>query len=184
MNNRKLIYLACLALAFAVVFCEHHPGVKVSAKANKAEKLVVPLINAGNEEVGEAVLTETAKGVRISLHAEGLRPGIHAIHFHEIGNCTPPDFMSSGEHFNPEHKHHGLKNPMGPHAGDMPNIFADRHGIVETVIFNPRVTLKKEKENSLRDADGSALIIHEFGDDQLSDPSGNSGKRVLCGVIR
>lgn len=184
LNFRKIIYLACFALALTVVVYEHHPGAKVSAKENNVERLVVPLINADNEEVGEAVLTETVKGVRISLRAEGLKPGIHAIHFHEIGSCTPPDFMSSGNHFNPAHRQHGLKNPKGPHAGDMPNVFADSHGNVKTVIYNPRVTLQKEKENSLRDADGSALIIEEFGDDQETDPSSNSGKRVLCGVIK
>ncbi|MDD9147318.1 MULTISPECIES: superoxide dismutase family protein [unclassified Sporolactobacillus] len=184
MNIGKIFYLFCALLALAVVVYENHWGHEVNAKSSQSQKLIVPLIDGKGEELGEAVLTETEKGVSVALQAEGLRPGLHAIHFHEVGSCTPPDFMSAGGHFNPEHKQHGLKNPLGPHAGDMPNIFADSHGKVKTVIFNPRVTLEEGKENSLRDADGSALIIHEAGDDQQTDPSGNAGSRVLCGVIK
>ncbi|MCO7176014.1 superoxide dismutase family protein [Sporolactobacillus kofuensis] len=184
MKNGKLIYLICGILVLAMVTYVHHPEMSVRAKDSKSERLIVSLINAKNEEMGTAVLTETPRGVRIELEAEGLKPGIHAIHFHEYGVCTPPDFMSAGAHFNPEHKHHGLKNPQGPHAGDMPNIFADSHGHVKTIIFDPLVTLQEGKANSLRDADGSALIIHEKGDDQMTDPSGQSGERILCGVIK
>ncbi|RYL95638.1 superoxide dismutase family protein [Sporolactobacillus sp. THM7-4] len=184
MKTGKIFYIGCLILLLTIVAYENQFGHRASAREDPSQTLVVSLINAKGEEVGEAMLTETTKGVRIALEAEGLEPGIHAIHFHEYGTCTPPDFMSAGEHFNPEHKHHGLKNPLGPHAGDMPNIFADSHGRVKTVIFNPRVTLAEGKANSLRDADGSALIIHQRGDDQKTDPAGNAGRRVLCGVIK
>ncbi|BBN98429.1 superoxide dismutase family protein [Sporolactobacillus terrae] len=184
MKYQKLIYALCAMLALIVIAFVHHPHLSANAKDAQNGKLIVSLINAKNEEMGTAKLSETAKGVRIELEAEGLTPGIHAIHFHEYGSCTPPDFMSAGAHFNPENKKHGLKNPMGPHAGDMVNIFADRHGHVKTVLFNSMVTLKEGKPNSLRDADGSALIIHEKGDDQVTDPSGNSGDRILCGVIK
>lgn len=183
-NFGKVFYLICAFLALAVVIYENQLGLKASAKEKHDQKLVVSLIDGKGEELGQAMLTETAKGVRIALEAEGLNPGIHAIHFHETGNCTPPDFMSAGGHFNPEHKQHGLKNSLGPHAGDMSNIFADSHGRVKTVIFNPHVTLEEGKKNSLRDADGSSLIIHEFGDDLQTDPNGNAGSRVLCGVIK
>ncbi|MET1248165.1 superoxide dismutase family protein [Sporolactobacillus sp. STCC-11] len=184
MKYRKFVYLLCAIVALAMIAYEHHPEMKANAKDSQNGKLIVSLINAKNEEMGTAVLTETPKGVRIELEAEGLKPGIHAIHFHEYGSCTPPDFMSAGAHFNPGNKKHGLKNPMGPHAGDMVNIFADSHGRVKTVLFNSMVTLQEGKPNSLRDADGSALIIHERGDDQTTDPSGNSGARILCGVIK
>ncbi|MFX3616845.1 MAG: superoxide dismutase family protein [Sporolactobacillus sp.] len=184
MKIGKIIYVIGALLMFSVVTYAHQSNHRVSAKETGQEKIIVPLINDRNEQMGEAVLSETPKGVRIALKANGLRPGIHAIHFHENGVCSPPDFMSAGGHFNPEEKQHGLKNPNGPHAGDMPNIFADRHGRVNTVLFNSRVTLQEGRPNSLRDADGSALIIHELGDDQTSDPAGNSGKRILCGVIK
>lgn len=184
MKYGKLIYVICAILVLTMVTYENQSEMRASAKNSKSENLIVSLINAKNEEMGTAVLTETSRGVRIELEAEGLRPGIHAIHFHEYGSCTPPDFMSAGAHFNPDHKKHGLKNPLGPHAGDMQNIFADSHGRVKTVLFDPRVTLQEGKPNSLRDADGSALIIHEKGDDQTTEPSGNSGGRILCGVIK
>nr|WP_239529241.1 superoxide dismutase family protein [Sporolactobacillus spathodeae] len=183
-KNGKFIYIIAALLLVFVVAYEHQSNHHVAAKEGESQKIIVPLINAKNEQMGEAVLTQTAKGVRIALKVEGLKPGIHAIHFHENGVCTPPDFMSAGGHFNPDEKKHGLENPNGPHAGDMPNIFADSHGRVNTVIFNSRVTLEEGQKNSLRDADGSALIIHEYGDDQVSDPAGNSGARVLCGVIK
>ncbi|GGL46121.1 superoxide dismutase family protein [Sporolactobacillus putidus] len=184
MNFSKFFYLYCALLVLAALIYETHWGHEASAKGNPSQRLIVPLIDGKGEELGEAVLTETEKGVSIALQAEGLRPGIHAIHFHEAGSCTPPDFMSAGGHFNPDHKQHGLKNSLGPHAGDMPNIFADSHGRVKTVLFNPRITLEEGKKNSLRDADGSALVIHETGDDQQTDPSGNAGEHVLCGVIK
>ncbi|MFT8871728.1 MAG: superoxide dismutase family protein [Sporolactobacillus sp.] len=184
MKNEKWLYLLGACALVAVIAYTHQGSAHVAAKAAGSDRFIVPLVNAKGEQMGEAVLTETRKGVRIALNATGLRPGLHAIHFHEHGVCTPPDFTSAGAHFNPEAKMHGLKNPSGPHAGDMPNVFADRYGRIRTVIYNPRVTLEKGKDNSLRDADGSALVIHEFGDDQESQPAGGSGARVLCGVIR
>lgn len=176
--------VVALVLFFVGIASGKTVGSETHAGAKASESLVVSLINAKGEEMGQASLTETKKGVRIALEADGLRPGIHGIHFHERGACTPPDFMSAGRHFNPEGKQHGLKNPLGPHAGDMPNVFADTDGQVRTILFNPHVTLKKGRANSLRDADGSALIIHERGDDQRTDPDGGAGKRILCGVIR
>ncbi|MCI1857209.1 MAG: superoxide dismutase family protein [Sporolactobacillus sp.] len=184
MRWQNIIIVCCVLLGLTVAAYENQSGKPAHAMEKRPVRLIVPLMNANHEEKGEAVLTETDKGVRIAIHAEGLRPGIHAVHFHEIGTCNPPDFMSAGNHFNPKNKQHGLKNPHGPHAGDMVNLFADRYGKVDTVLFNPRVTLAKGKVNSLRDADGSALIIHEWGDDQKTDPAGNSGARVLCGVVK
>jgi Cu-Zn family superoxide dismutase len=184
LNFGRFFYIVCTVVILVAAAYGNQSGDRVSAKEQKNQRLIVQLTDSSGEQVGEAILTETAKGVRIAIQAEKLKPGIHGIHFHENGICSPPDFMSAGEHFNPEHKKHGLKNPLGPHAGDMPNIFADSQGRVKTVIFNPMVTLEEGRANSLRDADGSALIIHESGDDQKTDPAGNSGKRVICGVIR
>lgn len=184
MKPDKYLYILFAVLACMVVVYENGRHIMAKAQENAVQPIVVSLDNSRGEEIGEATLSETKKGVQIKLEAEGLSPGIHAIHFHEKGLCEPPDFQSAGPHFNPYGKEHGLDNPRGPHAGDMQNIFADKNGNVKTTIYNARVTLKKGKKNSLQDADGSALVIHEKGDDQKTNPSGNSGNRVACGVIK
>ncbi|GGH86094.1 superoxide dismutase [Cu-Zn] 1 [Pullulanibacillus pueri] len=139
--------------------------------------------NKGNA-IGKALLVQTNNGVLVQVKASGLDPGFHGIHFHEVGRCEGPDFSSAGGHFNPFQKEHGLKNPKGSHAGDLNNITADAQGIVNTTFITRRVTLKKGEKHSLFDLDGSALIIHAKADDQMSNPSGNSGDRVVCGVIK
>ncbi|HET7628505.1 MAG TPA: superoxide dismutase family protein [Bacillales bacterium] len=147
------------------------------------KSLTVPLVNAKGKKSGEARLVQTSDGVKIHVQASGLKPGKHGIHIHEFGKCTPPDFKSAGEHFNPFGKQHGLANPKGPHAGDLPNLVVGKSGEVEASFTAKYVTLKQGKNNSLLDADGSALVIHADPDDNKSQPSGNSGARVLCGVI-
>jgi Cu-Zn family superoxide dismutase len=144
----------------------------------------ISMINKDGHSAGYATLKETPLGVGVHLHVTGLKPGVHGIHFHETGVCTPPDFKSTGGHINPEHKEHGFLNPNGPHAGDLKNVTANNKGEINTVFSTQRVTLKKGMKNSLIDQDGSALVIHEGPDDQKSNPAGNSGGRVLCGVIK
>jgi len=138
--------------------------------------------NLQGQKVGEAKLEETAKGVKISLKVENLPPGLHAFHIHEKGVCNPPDFASAGGHFNPFGKHHGLKNPQGPHAGDLPSLMvgADGKGALEAVAA--QVTLKPGK-NSLFQPGGTSLVIHEKADDDMTDPAGNAGPRIACGAI-
>jgi Cu-Zn family superoxide dismutase len=133
--------------------------------------------------VGAAVFTETPDGVRIALTAQGLEPGEHGIHIHETGQCTPPTFESAGEHFNPTSKRHGLENPAGPHAGDLPNLVATDSGSAVYEAVTNRITLGPSGETSLFHSGGSALVIHAKADDQMTDPSGGSGDRVACGVI-
>lgn len=184
MKFDKYLYILFGILACIAVGYENGRHIMAKAQENAVQPIVVSLDNSRGEEIGEATLSETNKGVQIKLQAEGLSPGIHAIHFHEKGLCEPPAFQSAGPHYNPYGKEHGLENPRGPHAGDMQNIFSDKNGNVKTTIYNPRVTLKKGKKNSLRDMDGSALVVHEKGDDQKTNPAGNSGNRVACGVIK
>jgi superoxide dismutase, Cu-Zn family len=139
--------------------------------------------NAGGQSIGTAVFTEVSGGVRILLEAKGLPPGAKGVHIHEVGNCDPPQFTSAGAHFNPDKKQHGTMNPQGPHAGDLPNITiaADGTGRLETM--TNRVSLGSGT-TSVFDADGSAIVIHAGPDDFLTDPTGNSGGRIACGVIK
>jgi Cu-Zn family superoxide dismutase len=141
------------------------------------------LVNPQGQKVGEATLTETAQGVKISLKVENLPPGVHAFHIHEKGLCTAPDFASAAGHFNPFGKHHGLKNPQGPHAGDLPSVTVgpDGRGALETVAS--QVTLKPGEKNSLFQEGGTSLVIHANPDDDMTDPAGNAGPRIACGPI-
>ncbi|MFN4218006.1 MAG: superoxide dismutase family protein [Candidatus Bipolaricaulia bacterium] len=146
------------------------------------ERAAAPLRDAEGKVLGVALLVQEAQGVRISLTVKGLSPGEHGIHIHSVGKCEPPDFLSAGPHFNPTNKQHGLNNPAGPHAGDLPNLVVGEDGSAVYEHVTDRVTLTPG-ELSLFDEDSSALIIHAGPDDQITDPAGNSGARVLCGVI-
>jgi Cu-Zn family superoxide dismutase len=147
-----------------------------------AQSARATLVNGQGQKVGEAKLTETPQGVKIDLTVEKLPPGVHAFHIHEKGACHGPDFMSAGGHFNPFGKKHGLKNPQGPHAGDLPNITVGPDGRGSASVVANLVTLKEGK-NSLLGPGGTSLMIHEKADDDMTDPAGNAGARIACGPI-
>lgn len=141
------------------------------------------LKNADGGSVGTATLVQGDEGgVRLTVEVAGLEAGQHGIHFHETGQCDPPDFKSAGAHFNPTDAMHGLDNPEGPHAGDLPNLEVSEDGAASFEEETDRVTLGTG-DLSLLDTDGSALVIHADEDDQVTDPSGESGDRIACGVI-
>lgn len=145
-------------------------------------KIMISLNNADGDKMGTATLEEKAEGLSVGLDLKGLEPGPHAIHFHNSGKCEPPDFESAGDHYNPDDKDHGLLNPEGSHAGDLPNIIADTDGTVLVELMAPGVTLKEGK-TSLYIKKGTSLVVHEKADDGMSQPAGNGGKRIACGVI-
>jgi Cu-Zn family superoxide dismutase len=150
--------------------------------AAHAQNARTELKDADGKTVGEATLEQKGDSVRIAATFTGLPPGTHAFHIHEVGKCEPP-FESAGGHFNPTGKQHGKDNAQGPHAGDLPNIQATSSGRVKVEVTATGVSLDGGK-NGLLDADGAALIVHEKADDYKTDPAGNAGKRIACGVVR
>ena len=157
-------------------------SVTVVAAQSAATLAKADLVDSQGKKVGTAELTKTPDGVRIALTVSGLAPGQHAFHIHNVGKCESPDFKSAGPHFNPSKKKHGLKNPEGPHAGDMENIEIGPDGTGKAEIANKQVTLA-DGLNSLFHKGGTAIVIHASPDDNMTDPAGNAGARIACGVI-
>ena len=132
--------------------------------------------------VGSATLIETAEGVRIAVTGRRLPPGDHGVHIHAVGQCQPPTFDSAGGHFNPTGKQHGLQNPAGPHAGDLPNMKVAPFGEGGIDVTTKALRLSPGP-GSLLGGQGTAIVIHAAADDGKTDPTGNSGARIACGVI-
>jgi superoxide dismutase, Cu-Zn family len=142
------------------------------------------LVNAQGTKVGTAKITSAANGVKVSVKVSQLTPGEHGIHIHNVGKCDGPAFTTAGGHFNPTSAHHGVKNAQEPHPhlGDLENLKVGENGKASATFLISGATLG-EGQNSLFHDGGTALVIHAKADDLTSDPSGNSGDRIVCGVI-
>jgi superoxide dismutase, Cu-Zn family len=145
--------------------------------------VVVEMIDGSGAVIGGARVEAEGDGVRISIRVTGLTPGEHGLHIHETGRCDPPSFETAGGHFAPGGRQHGFENPQGPHAGDMPNLRANERGVADTSFLVTTVRMGTGT-NGLQRAGGTALVVHERADDYRTDPSGDSGSRIACGVIR
>jgi superoxide dismutase, Cu-Zn family len=169
----KRNFLSLVILLFAVCFASNN------AQAQGGTKLVAKLNpSSGSQVTGTVTFTSTADGAQIVADITGLKPGKHGLHIHEKGDCSAPDASSAGAHFNPTHSHHGGPTTAERHAGDFGNVEADASGKVHVEL--------KDKNLKLSGADsivGKSVVVHEKEDDLKTDPSGNSGARVACGVI-
>ena len=149
----------------------------------EAQTANASLKNVEGKDAGTATLTQTPAGVLIALSLRGAPAGEHAFHVHAVGRCEPP-FTSAGGHFNPGGKKHGLMAADGHHAGDMPNLHIPANGDLSEEVLNTAVTLEKGKPNSLFGPDGTSLVIHAGKDDYRTDPTGDAGGRIICGIVQ
>jgi Cu-Zn family superoxide dismutase len=170
-----------LPLIVALAAC--HGGSKTAPAPSAATSASFTLQTADGREVGRGSLQQTPAGVLITADLNGMPAGTHGIHLHTVGKCDAPDFASAGGHFNPAAKMHGIRNPSGHHAGDLTNISVPESGALRVELLAPDVRLGPGT-GALLDADGASIVVHALADDYQTDPSGASGSRIACGVIR
>lgn len=154
------------------------------AFAQDATTATGTFIDTEGAEIGTVTLTQGEGNVTITGELNGVPAGDHGFHFHAVGDCDASGaFESAGDHFNPTDHQHGLENPQGPHAGDLPNVTADRNSNVKVDLQSDLISLEEGNPAFVFDDDGTAMVLHADPDDQMTDPSGNSGDRIACAVI-
>ncbi|PAX08787.1 superoxide dismutase family protein [Sphingomonas lenta] len=173
---RVNLTLAIAALALAG--CQNR-GPALGEPVAGGQMATAAMRTSTGADAGRATAREVAGGVRFTIDARGLPPGQHGAHVHTTGRCDPPGFESAGPHWNPTNTKHGSNNPQGPHLGDLPNLTVGADGRGTIAMTMPGATMA-----SLLDADGAAMMVHAAADDLVTDPSGNSGGRIACGVFQ
>lgn len=167
-----------LLLVLPLAACD--PPAPMTGTPTPAGRLATAqLVDGAGRAVGRASVREVAGGLRVTIDASGMPAGTHGAHLHTVGRCDGPDFTSAGPHWNPAASKHGSMNPQGPHAGDLPNLIVGNDGRGTLAVVLAGATM-----DGVMDADGTAMVVHATADDLMTDPSGNSGARVACGVLR
>jgi superoxide dismutase, Cu-Zn family len=176
---RIVVVLLCTALTVPLAW------------GQEAKPMRAGLYNPQGEQIGTATVMQGERSpALIRIQVSKLPPGVHGIHIHAVGRCDPPDFRSAGDHLNPFSKKHGHKNPDGAHAGDLPNLAVGPDGSTEVDVPAPGIASGEEPQSSLASVDtalvtpgSAALVIHAQPDDETTDPDGNAGPRIACGVF-
>jgi Cu-Zn family superoxide dismutase len=173
--------LIVLALALGATGCMMDGATRAGA-ARGGLGASAEIVDARGVAKASARLIPVRGGIRVEINARGMAPGTYGAHIHTIGRCDPPGFESAGGHWNPTSRQHGAANPQGRHLGDLPNLQIDAKGNGRLIFATEDASLGGGA-NPLLDADGAAIVIHAQADDHRTDPSGNSGARIACGII-
>lgn len=174
-----------LFAAFAATLAAAGALAAPPAAAQDATAAKASLFGKDGKSIGTATFTQTKSGLlHIIVEATGVPPGPHGFHVHAVGKCDPAtNFDSAKGHFMLEGQTHGAMTEKGPHAGDLPNVHVGQDGILKAEFITDQMSLIEGKPNNIRDADGSAVMIHDMADDYTTDMTGNAGSRLACGVV-
>jgi Cu-Zn family superoxide dismutase len=184
---------AILLVAFALLGCEtdRREGADTTRAISAVDTLTAArsgggataaMKDASGKDLGTVTLSDSSGKIAVTGQLTGLSRGDHAIHLHTVGKCDPPKFEAAGDHWNPTNREHGVQNPKGPHLGDLPNLTVGQDGSSRVQVTTPGGTLRGGANPAL-DSDGAAVVVHAKPDDYKSQPSGNSGDRIACGVV-
>jgi Cu-Zn family superoxide dismutase len=183
MKRMKMCAAAAASLALAACATQRNEEGPLGAEPLGPSLAAADIVDAGGRTVARVTAEEAGESVRLRVEAEGLPAGAYGAHVHAVGRCDAPAFTSAGPHWNPTGRAHGKDNPAGMHKGDLPNLLvgADGRGSFEYLVLGSAIG---GGPNAMLDGDGASVVIHQRADDYRTDPSGNSGDRIACGVLR